>query len=83
MVKHLAQPDGALGMDAGCDELSMCSCLGEELMEVAPQLQPGTREVRVKMTLHLRQNFVYGMPGALGKHWHKYPTLLGKHHVRE
>lgn len=37
----------------------------------------GTREVRVKTTLHLRQSFVYGMSGALGQRWHKYPTLLG------
>ena len=80
VVKHLAQPDGVLGMDVGEISLVCAAAWGKSSWR---SLQLGTREVRVKTTLHLRQNFVYGMSGALGQCQHKYPALLGKHHVRE
>lgn len=57
VVKHLAQPHGELGMGAG--EMSLVHAYILSFLREKPagslQLQPGTREVRVKMTLHLRQ----------------------------
>lgn len=65
-----------------CDEIG--SCLGKNSWRSRSiQLQLGTREVRMKAAVDLRQNFVYRMLGALGQHWHKYIILLGKHHIRE
>lgn len=82
VIKHLAQPDGVLGMDAGKMSLVRTAAWGKSSRR-SLQLQLGIGEVKVKTGLHLRQNFVYETSGALGQCWHKYPTLLGKHHVRD
>jgi len=71
VVKHLAQPNGVLGMDAGEMSLVRAAARGKSSWR-SLQLQPGAREVKVKPTLYLRQNFVYRMLGALGQHGHKY-----------
>lgn len=64
--------------------LCLCSFLVVKYLaqpKTVPRLDVGG--VSLVGAAELWQSFAYGMSGAVGQCLHKYPALLGKHHIRK